>query len=1081
MNKITPYLIFIFQVFFAFFAIHASAQTIAEWNFPNNPDDATVDVAAPINSGALITTAGGTGGVIYSNTGATTFSASCTGWDNGNALKNWEITIATTGFFNLSVSSKQFSSTTGPRDFKIQYRIGAGLWTDLPGATTIVTAANFTSGVVAGVPLPVACENQPAISIRWIMTSNISVSAGVVGNTGNSRIDDLNISWYSDHYYRSIANGNWTNIATWESSPDNLTWNPAVMPPTNFSRTITVRSPHVVTVSSNIRTDETIVANGGTLNWTAGVLTLANGAGVDLQIDGILSDNSPSNVLFNAGATWSLGAGGTVIKTSAGSANNWRDNYNGGIVNIPGTALWIIRKTGAPNPSVSTLNMYYPNLVIESNVAGLWVAFGSSGFQGAATNTVIKGSMDIGGTGTGNVEFENINNNVNPTVVLGSLTVRTNNILRNYGTGFEIYGNLICNGTINYDANDARRIVFTGSGAQSVSGTGTLNVFNLVMNKSLNDLTLNRPVKVDNNLTFNAPGGRIFTTTGNILTIESLATVTNPTNTGFVHGPVRKLGNAAFTFPVGKNNDYQAIGIGAGAGGGGGTFWTEDFATGCNAGFLASSYTGVNGTWTITNTGLNESDANTFYVSAAENGAGAGNCGAGCGTNRTLHVGSTTPVDPGAAYLETDAFTCSFIGICSATDKRVESPVINCTGQSTISLLFNYIEFGEGTSDNATLWYYDGAVWSQLIDIPKTWCCGSVMCTGSLQGLWSAYTIPLPVSANNNPNVRIGFRWVNNANGVATDPSFAVDDIRLAVAGAVESFTAEYFKSNPQVDYNNVVNPFINHISQCEYWVLNRDAGTSSRTVTLTWDNNSCGVTNLGDLTVARFNGLSWDDRGNGGTTGTTAAGTITSAAAQTDYGPFTLASITPQNPLPVELISFNAAYKKNYVDVTWTTASEINSNYFKVLRSQDGINFSEMETYRAAGNSTSMLNYSHRDKEPFPAVSYYQLNQVDYDGTPYYSKVVAVRAPDKQNDFTLINLVPQSSQQQITVNIYSDDDKKVVAEIFDKEGRTVFSEVFNLHEGVNAIVIDNLILSRGIYALQLASSTESITSRFIF
>jgi hypothetical protein len=37
----------------------------------------------------------------------------------------------------------------------------------------------------------------------------------------------------------------------------------------------------------------------------------------------------------------------------------------------------------------------------------------------------------------------------------------------------------------------------------------------------------------------------------------------------------------------------------------------------------------------------------------------------------------------------------------------------------------------------------------------------------------------LPASANNNPNVRIGFRWINNDDGDATDPSFAADDVEV--------------------------------------------------------------------------------------------------------------------------------------------------------------------------------------------------------------------------------------------------------------------------------------------------------------
>jgi len=1080
MEPRTSHLCFLLQVIFFLLPFSSqSQQTIAEWNFPNNPDNSLVDIAQPINAAATIITTGGTGAVAYNQTGATTFSANCTNWDNGNALKNWELTIATTGFFNLSVSSKQNSSATGPRDFKIQYRIGAGVWTDLPGATAIVAAANFTSAVVTSVPLPITCENQPAISLRWIMTSNTSVGGGIVANTGNSRIDDVNISWNADHFYRSIANGNWTTLATWESSPDNISWFPAVMAPSNFSRTVTVRSPNIVTVNSNIKLDETIVDNGGTLNWTAAIINVANGTGVDLHIDGTLSDNSPSNVSFDMNAKWALGGAGTVIKTSAGSANNWRDNYNGGIVNIPATANWFVRKTGAPNPSVSTLNMYYPNLTIENNVAGLWLAAGSSGFQGAASNTVIKGSMDVGGAGSSTVEFENINNNASPTVVLGSLTVRTGNILRNYGTGFEIYGNLNCDGTINYDATDARRLVFTGSGAQFINGSGTLNVFNMIMNKSLNDLTLNRTVKVDNNITFNNPGGRIFTTAANLLIIESAATATNANNTSFVYGPVRKYGAAAFTFPVGKDNDYQAIGIGAGAGGGG-VFWTEDFGTGCSSGQVVTSYGGGNGPWTITATGLNEVTANTFFVSAAENGAGVGNCGAACGNNRTLHVGATTPVDPGAAYLESDPFTCSILGLCSATDKRADSPVINCTGQTGITLLFNYMEFGDGANDNATLWYFDGATWSLLVDLPKTLCCGGVTCNGSLQGLWNAYSIALPASANNNANVKIGFRWVNNADGVGTDPSFAVDDVRLSVSGAVETFTAEYFTTNPQTDFNNVVNPFIDHISQCEYWILNRDAGTGSRTVTLTFDNNSCGVTSLPDLIVARFNGLSWDDRGNGGTTGTTAAGTVTSLVAQTAFGPFTLASITPQNPLPVELIYFDAKYRNNGVDIRWTTASEINSDYFILMRSENGVDFEEISRHKAAGNSTSNLNYFHIDGHPYSETSYYMLNQVDFDGANHLSQVVAVKAPESSGVFAIISFVQSAEQNSFLLNIYSNENKKVNAVIFDDVGKLVFRNTYFLEEGVNEISLDGLNLQKGLYALQLNTKTGSVVRKFV-
>lgn len=229
-------------------------------------------------------------------------------------------------------------------------------------------------------------------------------------------------------------------------------------------------------------------------------------------------------------------------------------------------------------------------------------------------------------------------------------------------------------------------------------------------------------------------------------------------------------------------------------------FWTEDFGTGCSQGQLASAYTGPNGTWTITNTGTNDAYADQWFVSAMEAGMGAGNCGDGCGnnpalTNRTLHAGNEAimmfgiPADMGAAYNAGGPLLCGS-GICTTTDRRAESPVINCSGKSNITLSFEYIEFGDGTNDNATLWYFDGTTWTQLADLNKTSCCdgsgNTGVCDGAtyVQGYWTTFTISLPASANNNPNVRIGFRWVNNNDGVGTDPSFAVDNIQLSTPSA---------------------------------------------------------------------------------------------------------------------------------------------------------------------------------------------------------------------------------------------------------------------------------------------------------
>lgn len=216
-------------------------------------------------------------------------------------------------------------------------------------------------------------------------------------------------------------------------------------------------------------------------------------------------------------------------------------------------------------------------------------------------------------------------------------------------------------------------------------------------------------------------------------------------------------------------------------------FWAENFGTGCNTGQLANGFISVNGTWTTTSTGTNDASANTFFISATEQ-IDAGGCGVGCGgtNSRTLHLGNVEALgglvtaDGGATYNAGGA--CGF-GVCVTTNLRVESPVIDCTGRTDIELSFDYIEFGQGTLDNATLWYFDGSNWALLEDIAKTTCCGGP-CNGSNQGSFASYSFILPASANNNPNVKIGFNWTNNDDGVGTDPSFAVDNLTLTGSGA---------------------------------------------------------------------------------------------------------------------------------------------------------------------------------------------------------------------------------------------------------------------------------------------------------
>ena len=61
--------------------------------------------------------------------------------------------------------------------------------------------------------------------------------------------------------------------------------------------------------------------------------------------------------------------------------------------------------------------------------------------------------------------------------------------------------------------------------------------------------------------------------------------------------------------------------------------------------------------------------------------------------------------------------------------------------------------------------------------------------------------------------------------------------------------------------------------------------------------------------------------------------------------------------PLPIELISFKSNCESSKIQ--WVTATETNNEFFILQGTNDGINFTNLDTVPGAGNSNQMLYYS--------------------------------------------------------------------------------------------------------------------------
>lgn len=233
-------------------------------------------------------------------------------------------------------------------------------------------------------------------------------------------------------------------------------------------------------------------------------------------------------------------------------------------------------------------------------------------------------------------------------------------------------------------------------------------------------------------------------------------------------------------------------------------FWTETFGTGCNSGQMATVVaTPTNGAWAITSFSLpfmNGPDANEWFISSSEQGQPVNICGGitcGGSNNRTLHIGQnqTLPppgvIDVGASY---------FGGPISYTNKRVETPVIDCSGKKFIQLSFTYILGGIPTNDYCDIEYSGdgGATWNFLVTMGQT---NNSTC--GLQGLWSFYSIGLPTTLSNNNNVKLGFHWYNN-DPTGGSPSVAIDEIRLSELTINSNSNVDCLSANSTASINNV-------------------------------------------------------------------------------------------------------------------------------------------------------------------------------------------------------------------------------------------------------------------------------------
>jgi hypothetical protein len=181
--------------------------------------------------------------------------------------------------------------------------------------------------------------------------------------------------------------------------------------------------------------------------------------------------------------------------------------------------------------------------------------------------------------------------------------------------------------------------------------------------------------------------------------------------------------------------------------------------------------------------------------------------------------------------------------------------------------------------------------------------------------------------------------------------------------------------------------------------------------------------------------------------------------------------NIITNGALPVELLSFDGTCNNNIISLEWKTATEHNSDYFEVVKSRDGENWSSLTTLESAGNSTQELTYNTKDGNAIDGNNYYKLIQYDIDGQLKEYGPINVICNGNTKGYFSIFPNPSTGDFQVILN-----DKNLLGEseviINDTKGSQIFNKIIDVKPGINSFLIEELKNSTGLYYIYIRNSS---------
>ena len=941
----------------------------------------------------------------------------------GGTINNFDNSLATDRYAILNIGS--FTDVTGV--FTFSY-VDADINGD---ETDYITRLWPGSGTVF---------EEPQTSGASGTSSNAAASNQYGGTTGTF-INDATTEWitgtnasFTPPLY-SDGGGAWDSSSSWNTASDG-TGSSGVPSATTD---VTIEDSDVITMPNNAGT--AILANSVQIDVNASLdfslpYDQANSALTDVTGTGtIILDADPglpatidaSEIFGSSGGTVNYNYSSDATERSLPSTINEYNNLtitddvatDDATLQVNTTVLGDLLIDGAIlNTGTSTLEVR--GSISTQNSGALDPSSGTLNLAGSSAQAVPSVVSTYN-----NLIFSNVGAKTIGGITVNDLTIFVGTGTVDGGTNtITMTGDWA--GTSAFTQNGAGNVLFNAaSGDQDISGSSSFH--NIVVNKAADDVTLSGDITVSADITLTSgtinPGSQSITFTGTAATQGFLGTSSIALNDLIIN----KSGGTDFEYntqvsSIGGNLTLTSgdfVSTGPTSLSVGGDFALESGATFNQSGTTITTFS-VGGNYVDNGGGITLPANITFDGSSAQTISSPL-----AFTNLTIDNAAGVSTNSSHSVSGTLTLTNGVLDLDQDDGNRTDDPVLTIDPTTPIGGTF-----GDGVHVE-----------------------GKMATSASFTG---SYVFPVGDAG--------GYR------GITLDP-----------AASSTFTTVQHVAETPPGDLPGDLPAFESSLNN-RYWDVER-TGSGNVTVTLQMNTAEDGLsaTDLSSLSMVRNNGGTWEVFDvNANSANNPGAATLT--AITSGFSEVTVVSSdVDENPLPVELVHFGAEVVENTVSLSWTTASELNNDYFEVMHSNDGLTFEAIGTVQGSGTINEIREYLFSHRQPLLGYNYYQLKQIDFDGTETLHRVIRVF-----NDFhraTIeISVYPNPSNGE-NLKLFletGDDHTPVEVSIVGLNGQEYFRRSISASLTIDDELSNDLNLSPGIYFVKVQQGDQLTEQKLV-